>query len=125
MLTGQAGAGVGLGALVALVLAACTHGGASLAQTPPEPAAIAAGRTLVERDCSTCHAVGPEGDSPLAQAPHFRDLHQRFDVEGLAEAFAEGIVVGHGPMPNWRYEPDDVQALIAYLKSLETPPAGR
>lgn len=100
---------------------------ATRAQTQAAPAdPVAVGKVLVEHNCGACHATGRDGDSPLPQAPRFRDLHERFAVEDLAEAFAEGVIVGHGPMPEWRFEPDDVQALTAYLKSLETPPpAGR
>jgi cytochrome c len=82
------------------------------------PTPAAAGRRIVERDCAGCHAVGPQGASPLPQAPPFRDLHRKYDVEDLAESLAEGIVAGHPAMPERTYEPSDVAALIAYLKSL-------
>jgi mono/diheme cytochrome c family protein len=75
-------------------------------------------------NCATCHAVGRGGRSPYAPAPPFRTLHEKYDVSGLAEALAEGIVVGHtGPrqMPRFVLEPDQIDDVIAYLKSLETP----
>lgn len=107
--------------MLVLGLALALAAPATQAQTPPAPAdPVAVGKVLVERNCGGCHATGREGDSPLPQAPRFRDLHERFAVEDLAEAFAEGVIVGHGPMPEWRFEPDDVEALVAYLKSLET-----
>lgn len=107
-------------AVAAAVLAA--PGPAPLARTPPAAAdPVAPGWMIAERDCSACHAIGPEGESPLEGAPRWRDLHQRFDVDDLAESLAEGIVVGHEAMPVRAYEPADVQALVAYLKSLETP----
>lgn len=106
--------------LAVAVLAA--HGRPTLAQTPPPAAGSAAlGQVIAERDCSSCHAVGRDGESPLEGAPRWRDLHQRFDVADLAESLAEGIVVGHEAMPTRAYEPADVQALVAYLKSLESP----
>ena len=91
---------------------------------PVAPPAIAlspvdVGRMIAERDCSTCHAVGPEGQSPFEGAPRWRDLHNAFDVSDLAEALAEGITVGHEAMPARSYEPADVEALIAYMKTLE------
>ena len=82
------------------------------------------GQILVEMNCATCHAVGRGGRSPYAPAPQFRTLHEKYDVSGLAEALAEGIVVGHtGPrqMPRFVLEPDQIDDVIAYLKSLETP----
>lgn len=78
------------------------------------------GRAIAERDCSTCHAIGREGNSPFEGAPRWRDLQSRFDVADLGEALAEGISVGHAAMPVRTYEPAEVAALIAYLKSLET-----
>src|SRR5687768_12288464 len=38
------------------------------------------GRALVQDNCATCHAVGPEGESPLAAAPPFRILGQRYPL---------------------------------------------
>lgn len=64
------------------------------------------GQRLAEANCSRCHAVGRTGESPLPIAPPFRTLHTRYPVENLAEAFAEGIVVGHPTMPEFRLDPD-------------------
>lgn len=86
----------------------------------PSPAdAVATGRALAERDCASCHAVGREGESPFEGAPRWRDLPERFNPEDLAESLAEGISVGHEAMPERSYDPDEVRALIAYIKSLE------
>ena len=54
--------------------------------------------------------------SPLSIAPPFRDLHKRYPVESLEEAFAEGISTGHPTMPQFRFEPDQIGNLIAFLK---------
>ena len=109
--------------LLLTVLVAANPGGVSLAQAPSTAVApVEAGRIIAERDCSSCHAIGRDGDSPLEGAPRWRDLHNRFDVADLGEALAEGITVGHEAMPAKPYDPADVQALIAYLKSLESPP---
>ncbi|MCF4128790.1 c-type cytochrome [Methylobacterium sp. SyP6R] len=80
---------------------------------------VAQGGTLARAHCARCHAVGRSGDSPLAAAPPFRDLHTRYPVEDLAESLAEGIRTGHPSMPEFRFDPDQAQSLIAYLKSLE------
>lgn len=68
--------------------------------------------------CSKCHAIGKVGESPLKVAPPFRTLHERYDVNDLSEAFAEGIVTGHPSMPEFQLEGDQIDDLIAYLKSL-------
>lgn len=112
-------------AIVAGLLAGCT--------TPSDETPVAAaasensgdaetGRAFAEAHCSSCHAVGETGASPYAPAPPLRTLHKKYDVEGLAEAFAEGILVGHkGPaqMPEFVLTPEEIDDLIAYLKSFE------
>ena len=77
------------------------------------------GFVFVQTNCSTCHAVGRFGDSPLAIAPPFRTLHERYPVEQLAEALAEGIVVGHPSMPQFTLDPAQIDDVITYLKTLE------
>jgi cytochrome c len=87
-----------------------------------EAGSIARGHALVVERCARCHAVERTGESSYAPAPPFRTLHERYDVEGLAEAFAEGVVVPHRgpqPMPQFRLNPAEIDDLIAYLKSLE------
>jgi mono/diheme cytochrome c family protein len=111
--------------LTAIATAFLELSSAAVAQSSAE---IERGRALVERNCATCHAVGRSGSSPYAPAPPFRTLHERYDVEALAEAFAEGIIVGHDgarQMPNFRLEPPQIDDLIAYLKSLEIAPSRR
>ena len=76
------------------------------------------GRAIAEAKCARCHAIAAKGESPMALAPPFRELHGRYPVEHLAEAFAEGIVVGHPAMPEFRFDPPEIDALLAYLQSL-------
>lgn len=77
------------------------------------------GLTLVQTNCSGCHAIGKVGRSPMAEAPPFRTLHTRYPVEDLAESFAEGIMTGHPAMPEWRFDPGQIGDLLAYLKTLQ------
>jgi cytochrome c len=76
------------------------------------------GRSLASTRCARCHAVGGTGASPMGQAPPFRTLHERYPVEYLAEALTEGIRTGHPSMPEFRFDPDEAEALIAYLRTL-------
>ena len=77
------------------------------------------GLGLVEMYCSDCHAIGRTGSSKLAGAPPFRELHLRYDVEFLSEALVEGIVTAHPDMPEFEFEPEQAEAIVRYLKSLE------
>jgi mono/diheme cytochrome c family protein len=76
------------------------------------------GRAIAEAKCAGCHAVAGTGRSPRAEAPPLRELPTRYPVEHLAEAFAEGIVVGHPDMPQFTFDPPDIDALLSYLQSL-------
>jgi mono/diheme cytochrome c family protein len=121
--------------LTALALTGCIADMEPAAPTPPppprsagapapypEPGDPAKGRAFAATNCSACHAIGATGKSPYAPAPPFRTLHEKYDVERLAEAFAEGILVGHKgekQMPEFVLTPEEIDDLLAYLKSFE------
>ena len=77
------------------------------------------GEALVRENCSRCHAIGKEGDSPHPPAPPFRTLSSKYPVEDLAESLAEGIVSGHPDMPVFVFNPPEVKAIIEYLQSIQ------
>jgi mono/diheme cytochrome c family protein len=86
---------------------------------PVEAANIEQGRRLALLYCAECHAIDKVSPSPLRIAPPFRTLHERYPVETLEEALAEGIVTGHPSMPQFQFEPDQINDFIGFLKSLE------
>ena len=75
------------------------------------------GRIIADTYCGTCHATGASGDSPLAEAPPMRTFKTLWPVENLAEALAEGIMVGHPGMPEIAMTPSEIDAFLAYLNS--------
>jgi mono/diheme cytochrome c family protein len=77
------------------------------------------GRVLVINNCARCHAIDKLSASPVALAPPFRTLHERYPVEDLQESLAEGIVTGHPMMPEFSFDPGQVNDIISYLKTLE------
>jgi len=89
-----------------------------------QPAAAAEdlkrGEALLTRACGSCHAIG-RGDSPAKDALAFRTLGKRYPVESLEEALGEGFMSGHPDMPEFKFDADDVGAIIAYLKSIQQP----
>jgi len=86
---------------------------------PAGAESVQQGKAIAQANCARCHAIGLTGESPFKPAPPFRTLHLRYPVENLEEALAEGIVVGHTAMPEFRLEPDQIADFIAFLKSLE------
>lgn len=77
------------------------------------------GKRLALTYCAGCHAIDKVSPSPLKIAPPFRTLHERYPVEQLQEALAEGIITGHPTMPQFSFDGDQVGDLIAFLKTLE------
>src|ERR1700681_3113585 len=95
--------------------------GVALPQDKPQDkqALESRGGGLLTTNCSRCHAVGRSGNSTHPEAPLFRTLGQRYPIEVLAEALAEGLSSGHPDMPEFRFEIDDVEAILAYLNSIQ------
>ena len=79
------------------------------------------GQALLASNCSRCHAIGRSGNSNHPEAPPFRILSQRYVIDNLAEALAEGLSTGHPDMPEFVFEAEDVGAILAYLKSIQVP----
>ena len=82
-------------------------------------ALVSAGRELVSKHCSACHAIAADDVSRNPQAPAFRTLGKRYPIESLEEALAEGIFTGHEDMPELQFQPRDIQAVISYLQSIQ------
>ena len=76
------------------------------------------GRQIVDAKCARCHAVGRTGTSPLAPAPPFRVLSQKYPLRNLEEALAEGIVTGHADMPVFRFTPAEIDAILTYMSAI-------
>lgn len=77
------------------------------------------GKAYARANCARCHAIDLKSQSPLSIAPPFRTLHQRYPVENLGEALAEGIYTGHADMPAFQLSPEQIHDLLSYLKTLE------
>lgn len=77
------------------------------------------GRNLAKENCAGCHAIAPGDLSPNPSAPPFKEVARLYPPETLEEALAEGIMVGHDDMPAFEFTADQVEQLIAYLKSLQ------
>lgn len=73
---------------------------------------------LVEANCARCHAIGENDSSNHPEAPALRDLHERYPLDALEEAFVEGISVGHPDMPEFIATPEQVRAIIDYIGAL-------
>lgn len=116
-----------LGPFIRAFLLIAFGGGSALtalanAQSGPT-ADPAIGGAILDANCASCHAVGATGFSVIANAPAFRTLSQRYPVESLEEALAEGIMVGHEgmvQMPEFVFGAEDIGHIIAYLQTIQS-----
>jgi mono/diheme cytochrome c family protein len=79
---------------------------------------ISDGREIAQSQCSSCHAIGASDESPDLHAPKFRTILTRYHADVLQQELMEGIQVAH-PMPQFQMNPVSVDALIAYLQSIQ------
>lgn len=100
------------------------------ADKPPLPsdlavdtAAISRGEALANANCLRCHASKPGETSKHPSAPSFVTLFVNYPPDYIAEAFAEGVFVGHGDMPAFEFSASQIDDLVAFLKTLDTNPA--
>ena len=77
------------------------------------------GRTLAKRMCSQCHAIGKSGQSPRTGAPQFAHIGDRLDLSTFAQRLRRGLLPGHEDMPMFRFNRQDADALVAYLRSVQ------
>ncbi len=115
--------------LAAALALTCMVSGAAAQEPAPKPRAFSAadvdaqaierGRLLTGQACASCHATGPVGASPMADATPFREIVHRYPLDQLEEGFAEGLVTGHPAMPAFVFRASEIDDLIAYLQTLK------
>lgn len=80
------------------------------------------GQDLLQKMCARCHAVGATGASPNTQAPPFRRLGEnKLYDPGFAQRLQEGYSSIHRFMPTFRFDRDDAEAVVNYLKAIQEP----
>ena len=77
------------------------------------------GFTIARTYCARCHSIDNVTESPLTIAPPFRTLHERYPVTDLKRPLTEGIVASHPTMAQFRFDPDQVNDLIEFMKTLQ------
>lgn len=106
---------IGTAAAVTVLLSAI----APAAATDVASDLVAGGRLLLDQHCSKCHAIGVDDVSRHPKAPPLRTVVTRYPPANLAEPLAEGIMSGHPDMPEFVFEPDEIDAIIGYLEWLQ------
>lgn len=99
--------------MTTLLLALC------LASTIATASSIDKGRKIAKELCSKCHSIDKKSQSTNKAAPPFRIFSEKWPLESLEEALAEGIVVGHNDMPVFKFNPEQITDFLAFLSSLK------
>jgi cytochrome c len=102
--------------LILPLIAAALLAGPALAED--KAAAIAAGKRLSEINCARCHNIEAEGQSPLTDAPPFREIAKNYDRYELIDGFMEGLAVRHPLMPDWEVTEPQAEELTEFVLSL-------
>jgi mono/diheme cytochrome c family protein len=103
----------------AFALATCIQ--AMAAQQAPDPATLGdqekLGQRLFYQSCGVCHT------KPQITAPQFGPVLSMNSAGGSAEAMRAIIENGTARMPGFKlqFSPDQVSAIVAYLKKLPAP----
>jgi cytochrome c len=97
------------------VLVTCLAGAAQ--------ASPARGKALAQQSCAECHATAPGQQSPNPKAPAFPAIAN----EPSATEFSLRVFLKttHETMPNFKIDPNDINDLVDYIRSLKKPPESR
>lgn len=106
---------------VLMALALFGLGACAAVRAEPDPL-VEDGREIAMAQCARCHAVGSYGQSPMLGAAPLRIILQRYRPEVLEEELIAGIRISHR-MPEFQFNPQGVGALVAYLRTIQEPPA--
>jgi cytochrome c len=102
---------------LATILILTSSPGSGMAQEPDLRSER--GKALATSMCAACHAMGTTDISPHPDAPPFRTLEKRLDLDSFVDRLRENLTSGHPDMPTFRFARDDAQALVAYLRSIQ------
>jgi cytochrome c len=78
-----------------------------------DAALVAEGKRLSAINCARCHNLEASGESPLTDAPPFREIYKDYDRDELIDGFMEGLAVRHPLMPDWDVTEPQAEALTA------------
>ena len=80
------------------------------------------GKQMLQQLCARCHAIGKTGASPNKQAPPFRGFSETklYDSDFL-QRLQDGYSSIHRFMPTFRFNREDAEEIVRYMKSIQQP----
>jgi mono/diheme cytochrome c family protein len=80
------------------------------------------GKVMLQRLCARCHSIGRTGSSPNRQAPPFRSFSETKLYDGdFLERLQHGYSSIHPFMPTFRFNREDAEEVVNYMKSIQEP----
>lgn len=83
------------------------------------PVAFADGAAIFKTKCQVCHGPDGSGQTPIGKNLKLADLHSP-EVQKMSDAELTKLLTdGKGKMPASKLSPDDIKAVIAFLRTLK------
>src|SRR5437762_5503045 len=81
------------------------------------------GKEILQKLCARCHSVGRTGASPNKLAPPFRSFSETKLYDGdFVQRLEDGYSSIHPFMPTFRFNREDAQEVVNYMKSIQQTP---
>lgn len=80
---------------------------------------VARGRDLLKQHCASCHAIDRLDTSPHRAAPPFRVIGESFELDQFARKLRQGVASSHPDMPEFHFNANDADAVVAYLRTIQ------
>jgi hypothetical protein len=81
------------------------------------------GKEMLQKLCAGCHSVGRTGASPNRLAPPFRSFSETklYDSDFM-QRLQDGLTSIHPFMPTFRFNRENAEEALNYMKSIQEPP---
>jgi mono/diheme cytochrome c family protein len=81
------------------------------------------GKAMLQKLCADCHAVGRTGASPNKLAPPFRSFSETklYDSD-FKQRLLTGLTSIHPFMPTFRFNREDAEEVLSYIRSIQERP---
>jgi mono/diheme cytochrome c family protein len=81
------------------------------------------GKEMLQKLCAGCHSVGRTGASPNRLAPPFRSFSETklYDSD-FKQRLQDGLTSIHPFMPTFRFNRENAEEALNYMKSIQEPP---
>jgi len=105
-----------LGSAIAILASVASSTALSISAQTPAPPPPSPGAVLYKSECSMCHQANRKGSAP--EYPSLIGVASRFSDQELTETIQQGLP----RMPGFpTLKPEQVAAIILYLKTAEDP----